>query len=840
MIKHISLLLLFFLLSLYFASAQTYTIKGKVIDAETAEAIPFGNVYPKSNPQKGTTTDFDGYYTLTLEDIKDSIVVSYIGYQKRLKLINPDQKEGAVFILNFQIKSQSQSLDEIVIKAGEDPSYPIMRQVLANKNKNDKRQIANYEYESYTKVEFDIDNVSERFGKRKIIRKVQEAIDSVGGLTGEDGQPLIPLFLSETISKYYYRRDPERVKENVVKSKIEGVGFSEDSPISQIIGSSFQEYNFYKNWMLILDKDFVSPLADGWKLYYDYYMADSSYIGDRFCYKIEVYPKREQDLSFEGVIWIDKATYALKQIDVKVGRKANINFIEKIKIQQELNPTEQGPWIPTKTRVLIDVAELTDKSAGVLLKFYVSNQDISLGKEYPLSFFKEPVEVEPDADRFTPDYWAQKRHDPLSPSELQTYALIDTIKQVPIVKTYSEILTIVSSGYYTLGPIDFGNYIYTYAFNNVEGQRFRLGARTNETFSRKLELKGYLAYGTRDGRLKYSGRIRYIPSRKVWTEMGLERREDIYQVAANPNGVTVPGAYLASLNFFDVESRGPFYQEQNSFYVQTDVVRGFTQKVSLINNRYTQIGDHFAYRTEPEAVESSPLERNFTTTELLFETRLAKGERFFYLGNNRFSLGTKKLPILTFRYTLGLNNFLGGDFEYHKFNLALEQELRLGPLGRTYYNLSAGYTAFILPYPLLEVHLGNSGFFYNFYGFNLMSFLEFVSDQHVALNWEHNFNGLITNYIPLLKKLKWRTFLAANIAYGNLREANRNLIPATNAMGDPIEQPRGFDDRPYVELGYGISNIFKFFQVNFMHRLTYLDNPDIRKFGVFVAARFEL
>lgn len=822
---------------------ETYLVKGKVIDAETGEGIPVGNVYPKSNTALGTTTDFDGYFTLKLTDISDSIVASYIGYTTKVKAIDPSKvDENNVIILNFQLKSETRELQEFVFVAGEDPSYPIMRKVLKNKKLNDKRSLGAYDYESYVKIELDVDHVTERFGRRKIIQKVQQAIDSAGGLTGEDGYALIPLFLSETISRVYYQSDPERTKEKIIKTKIEGVGLGDNSPISQIIGASYQEYNFYKNWMKILEKSFVSPLSDGWKLYYDYYLADSVYIGEHFCYKIEIYPKNPQDLAFEGNIWIDKATYALKQIDVKIGKEANVNFVEKIKIQQEYNPTPNGPWIPGKTRVLIDVAELTEKSAGVLVKFYISQKDFAFDKKFPLKFFNETVEIAPDAYIKSEDYWAQNRHDSLSPAEIKTYALIDTIKQVPIVKTYAEIATVLSTGYKQIGPIDFGNYAYTYAFNNVEGHRFRLGLRTNTRVSNKFEIKGFAAYGTKDRRFKYWARFRLIPDRKRWTELAFERKDDLFLVAANPDDVEVPAIYLAFLNFFNVTDRGPFYRQENNAYIQRDIFKGVRLTTSLKNSQYKQIGNFFAFN-DSENVDALPL-RDFTTTELVIETRLSKDERFFYTGNNRISTGTRKLPILTFRYTLGLNDFMGGDFNYQKYSLSLEQSLPLGPFGNTYYLISSQYIPSTLPYPILKNHLANESFFYNFYGFNLMDYLEFISDRYVALNLEHNFNGLIANRIPLLKKLKLRTVLFANVLYGSLRDANRDLIPEFATDGTPLFQPNGLGNKPYIEIGYGFSNILKFFQINAMHRITYLNNSNnpnrVRRFGIFVSTRFTL
>ena len=832
--------ILFIFLATNSLLSQNFIIKGKVIDSETGEAVPFANVYPKSDTKLGTNTDFDGYYTIKIPSLEDSIVVSYIGYVKKTKALNPKLLENNTINLNFQLEPENTKLEEIVIKAGEDPSYPIMRKVLANKHLNDKRRLRNYEYESYVKIEMDVDNIHEKLSKKKIVQKVQATIDSTGGgLTGEDGKPLIPLFLSETISRYYYQGNPEKIKEDVIKSKVEGIGFGDNYPISQILGSSFQEYNFYKNWLKIIEKDFVSPIADGWKLHYDYYLEDSLYVGEHWCYQIEIVPKREQDLAFEGRIWIDSKTYALKQIDASAGRKANINFIEKVKIQQELAPTEEGAWLPVKTRVLIDVKELTNKSAGILAKFYVSNKDIILGKTYNPRFFNERIEMQQDYNRYDEAYWAKQRHDSLTPAELKTYALIDTINQIPIIKTYSEILSVVNSGYFTAGPIDFGNYAYTYAWNDVEGHRFRLGVRTNARFSRLFELKGYGAYGISDKKWKYSARLRFIPSRKRWTELGAEHSYDITQVAVNPDGVNIPAAYLSSLNFFNVSQRSPFYKTETNFFVQSDLVKGFTQTVRFRNAYLEQIGQHFAYFKQTEGNEPV-VNTNYTFSELIFETRLARDEQFFYIGNNRISLGTRKLPVLTLRYTYGMKGVWGGEFNYHKFAINLEQDLRLGILGNTYYSLTGFYTASQLPYPLQEIHLGNRGYFYNFYGFILMNYLEFVSNQHVTLNMEHNFNGLIANRIPLLKRLKLRTFIAGNLLTGGLSTANRSLIPETHPGGNTIVNPLGLKSTPYIELGYGISNIFKFFRVTFVHRVNYLQNPDVRKFGVFFSARFQL
>ena len=66
------------------------------------------------------------------------------------------------------------TLGEVVVYAGENPAYPLIRNIIAAKQKNDKRSLSAFEYENYTKVEFDVDNISEKFKKRRIVQKIQK------------------------------------------------------------------------------------------------------------------------------------------------------------------------------------------------------------------------------------------------------------------------------------------------------------------------------------------------------------------------------------------------------------------------------------------------------------------------------------------------------------------------------------------------------------------------------------------------------------------------------------------------------------------------------------------
>ncbi|MCS6821070.1 MAG: DUF5686 and carboxypeptidase regulatory-like domain-containing protein [Microscillaceae bacterium] len=836
-------ILCFFLISLsnqiYAQNISNFVIKGKVIDNTTAEGIPFAAVYFKDKNTIGTTTDFEGNYEIKTPILGDSLSVQYVGYKTLTKAVNKTLK---LQVIDFQLEPDVQKLPEAVVYAGENPAHPIMRKVIKNKSKNDWRNLDALEYESYSKTELDLDNLSAKMSKRKLVGKIISAVDSIGKLTGEDGKPIIPLAMSEIISIYYYNQRPEKVKEHIIKSKLVGVGLKEDGIVSQLVGSSFQNYNFYRNWISMFFKDFISPLTDGWWLHYEYYLVDSLYIGDRFCYKIEVYPQRKQDLAFTGTIWIDKETYGLKQIDVQINKDVNINFVEKIKIQQEFLLVPEGSWVPYKTRIVLDISEITKNSAGMIAKFYVSNKNFVVNKARFLKFYDERVTKEEDYTISDESYWQKARHDTLTEMDKKVFAMIDTIKQIPLVQTYVNIVDFLSTGYQRIGKIDFGNVFYSYAFNNVEGHRFRVGLKTNAKFSKKWILRGFLAYGTQDEQFKYDVNIRYLISRKPWTLVGIRNKQEVEMISAvASNEDTETGLFTASMRFADMESRQPYWKNERSIFAQRDLFKGFTQKIILRNYNFNAFeAARFAYKENPHRPDSR-LRSTFINSELTIESRWAFGEAYVINGNDRVLITSDNKPVITFRYQLGIRNFLQSEFEYHKFSLNISHYFSLGAFGNGFYSLTGVYNPNPLPYPLLEVHLGNESIFFNRFAFNLMNFSEFTSNNFWSLFYEHNFEGLIMNRIPLIRRLKWRNFASLNIVQGTLSRENRNLIPLTDEFGREVLQPRTFADRiPYIEISYGIDNIFKFFKVHFTHRLNYLDRPNTRRFGVLFSATFKL
>lgn len=822
-----SILTILFIVLAYLGQAQNYVITGKIIESTSGNPIPFANIVV-SGTTLGTTTNFDGIYKLELRRPADSLSVTYIGFKPKSKKIIPGKNQ----VVNFQLEEDVLSLETVVVVAGENPAFPIMRKVIEHKKANDKNSLSAYQYEAYTKIELDVNHITQQFRNRKIIKKITSVLDSIEQIAGEDGLPILPVFMSEAISNYFYKKRPKLTHEDIIRTKISGVGVSDGSLTSQVIGSTFQQYNFYSNWLNILSKNFASPIGNGWKGNYEYDLVDSLYVDDSYCYRLEFWPKRDQDLAFKGTMWITKDEFALKQIDASVEKTANLNFIEKLKIQQESTKTTAGAWLPHKSRVLVDVAEVTKNTAGILAKFYVSFDDIIVNQPKNDKFYEEPIAFDVEMRKKDDAYWDEKRHDPLSATELNVFNMIDTLNTIPIIKTYTDVIETLASGHFNVGKIDIGPYWSMYSNNDIEGVRLGFGARTNGSFSDKWTLSGMGNYGFRDREWKYRGKIERILARRPWTTLSLEHIKEINPVWILNDDDFSSSAYIGFARWGNLTQ--PFRHYESTLKFQITPFKGLTQSVKLKKQGYEALDKtDFAYNTEPG--NPTNVSDSYNTTELVFESRISKDEVFVYNDNKRLSLGPIKWPIIKLKYTIGLKDVLNSDFDYHKLELRVQKKLKTGVFGYSRVDINGGYIFSQLPYPLLKVHTGNEFPAYFDFTFNLLDFFEFTSDRYVELRYRHHFEGFILNRIPLMKKLKWRLLANINMIEGGVRSENKDAINqlVTDEHGNEKLPFSTFENgKPYIEVGYGIENIFKVFRISAFHRITYTDKPGTQDFGI--------
>jgi hypothetical protein len=801
---------------------QTTKVSGRIVDAISREPLPFVNIAFKGTTT-GTNTDIEGNYSLSTTLKVDSLVVSYVGYNKITRAV----KHGIAQEMNL-VLSQGIDLGIVEVHPGENPAHRILRKIIANKDINDRKKLDAYEYEVYNKVEFDLNNLSKDFQKNTLLKPFSFIFDNIDSSNVKE-KPYLPIFMTESLSDFYYRKNPKTRNEIIKASKVAGV---QNTSVSQFMGDMYQNVNMYDNTIIVFGKNFISPINDNALLYYKFYLIDSMVIEGHKCYQLQFKPKRKQELTFTGNLWAADTSFAIKQIEMSIADDANINFINSTNIVQKYTEVD-SVWMMEKERLVIDFNPLpVENKKKATMGIYgrktasYGNFKINRPKEDKFYSLTENLKVADDAFKKNEAYWKEHRLDTLSKNEKQIYHMVDTLQTLPVYHTWVNVLQLFVTGYKIKGNFEYGPYYNMYSFNEIEGNRFRFGGRTSNKFSKWYELSGYVAYGTRDEKFKYSIGIRSYISKKPRTMVGFYYKNDNEILGQSQNGFTTDNI-LASV-FRITPLRNLTNVKQVYGYVNRQWFTGFTTQLSFYNRQMMPLAN-FKYEYQKTSTDIA-FKDHITTSEVRLMARLAYNEKFVEGAFERVSLGTHN-PIVQAQYTLGVKDLFDSDYNYHKLVLNLEDRIRINPIGYFDYTLEYGKVWGQLPYPLLELHGGNETYTYDPYAFNGMNYYEFVSDEYASASISHHFDGFFLNKIPLMRKLKWREVVGGKALIGRVNDKNRKLLIFPDHLYD---LRRG----PYYEANAGIENIFKVFRIDGIWRLSYLDNPRVTPFSIRFSMQF--
>jgi hypothetical protein len=802
---------------------QSVTLTGKVLDAHSKEPIPFANVYVQSNPTDGTSADFDGLFTLNIDYQPDMIEVSALGYD------NLTWKFDGKTTLEFELVPASFNLNEIVVKGSrkEDPAYVLFKKVVENKPINDHEKVKAYGVEVYNKLELDLVDISEKFKNMRINKPFNFVFEYVDSTTEE--KPFLPLFIAETLSDYYFTDDPKKEKEHIKASKI--VGDFENESVSKLLGIAEQKFNIYDNWIPIVGKKFASPISNRGTNFYRYYLVDSNFIDNKWCYQIQYFPKHGGINAFTGDFWVHDTTYAIKHIRLQILDETHLNYIEKLSIVQYFGHVGDSIWMPEKDFITISTSKITEPLTGGLMKKLNEHAPGAQAKktttyrtyEFDKALVEQKIdseiEVAKDASKKDDEFWEVNRHEELSESETTAYFLIDTIKNLPIVEKWQDILYAVYEGYVLVGPVDIGNIYTLYSNNQIEGHSFKFGVRTSENLSKKYWLGGYLAYGLRDRRWKHGLNFMYMievsPRQNItanyWNDYFTSPylRQDF---SFSEDGFLSSHIFRRNDILYKLLSIRSF---DASYYKEWKV--GLSFKVDFAS-RSTAPQFNFKYNIGKENPKTS-----YALSEASLTARFAYKEKFINGDFYRTSLGSP-WPIFSLKYSKGLKNVFEGDLDYHKLEFRLEEKLKWGMWGYTNFNLLAGKMWGRMPYLNMFIPQGNESFFMNMSGFNLINEFTFATDQFIMTTFDHHFDGLILQILPLFKKWRLRSVANFRMLYGDMSLQNRianelNLYEFTSE-DDPV-RIKIPNKEPYMEVSYGVENIFRLLRVDVVYKLNY-------------------
>ena len=704
------------------------------------------------------------------------------------------------------------------------PALELMRRVISAKQHTDLSRREYYRYNKYQKLTLAINEITPTRMEDPMFKNKQWLLRQVE-FCPYNNKLILPVSVNETVTEQIYRREPRAGRSILRGINSQGVGdlLQTGDMLNTVLKDIFTDVNIYDDQIRLLQSSFTSPIAEGALDFYRYYIEDTLYIGRNLCYHLLFLPNNQQDFGFRGELFVlADSSYQVRRCLMTIPPQSDVNFIDGMKLVQEFSQLDDGSWVLTADDLFTELRWANFmESFAIVRSTRLSDFDFM---PLPHTLFKsgeaQVRREEREARRRGDDFWEQYRQVRLTRGEGSMKQFIHNIGHVrgfkylvfglkTLIENYIETGTSRHPSKIDIGPVNTlltGNY--------VDGLRTRLSAQTTANLDSNFFFNGYVARG-------WSSHKTYYRSDIIWSL----NKKDYLPHEYPKRTVTFSSSYDVMSpcdRFIDTDKDNVFAAlkwasvEQMMFYN--------CQQLAFEYETYNGLKYTLSAKTEHDAPAGDIDFEPFRTTELHAELRYAPDETYINTKQRRLPVN-HEAPVLTLGHTVGLNGVLGGDHNFHLTEATLYKRFWLADSwGNIDCRLRGAIQWSKVPYMLLIMPEANLSYILSDNTFCLVNNMEFLTDRYLSamLNWD--MNGKLFNRIPLLRRLKWREWLAVRCLWGDLTEKNTPLSPLASHFS-PLTSP-------YWELSFGIHNIFKLFHIEYVRRLNYLDQPSVHKHGV--------
>ncbi|MCQ6958169.1 DUF5686 and carboxypeptidase regulatory-like domain-containing protein [Mucilaginibacter aquariorum] len=766
----------FILLLLLFTStifAQEVTLSGKITDG-SGNAVPFATVYVK-NTTKGTSANSEGGYTLNLKPGQYDVQYRALGFKQESRKVDLKANQS----IDIVLKAEDYQLKEVSVRAGsEDPAYAIIRKAI-KKRKTYLNEVDAYTCEVYIK------------GLQKLLAAPKKFlgvdVQKMARENGLDSNRRGIVYLSESQSKYSFMR-PDKVHEELISSKVSG-----SNRAFSFNRASDMQVNFYENlqvWQGLSNRPLISPIADNALSYYKYKYAGTTIENGETINKIQVIPRSDYDPCFSGYIYILEDSWRIQGLNLYITKKANINFVDTLKVSEQFFPVSGNAWMP---------ASLKFEFTGGLFGFKIGGYFISLYKDYDIDpkldrkQFAEVLRITKGVNKKDSIYWEQERPIPLTDEEKTDYKKKAVLAAKRESKPYLDSLDkehnklsvgkLLLGGYSHRNRYDHENYNFnsllsSVSYNTVEGLALGYGG----SFTKQID-------SVNNRYINIYGKMRYGFSNKLFNATG---------------GITMPvGSAMLNLaggsDVVDMNNREPIspfmntaytllnrqnfeklYQKQYASATISKRIYGGWQAsagAEWANRKYlSNTTDYsFFHPKRHEFTSNNPLSPNVDVPLFPENQSFKINVRTTYDFSNRYETyptGRRyvpsKYPTIGLSFTKAVKNVFGSDVDYNLLSADISKsDIPMGFYGKTSFYVGAGkfFDAKSIYYTDYRHFSGNQVLFYQggINKFLLLDYYRFsTGDKYLEGHLEHNFSGLVTNMIPLIRKLKLQEIININ------------------------------------------------------------------------------
>jgi len=755
----------FIALCLVASAVHAQTVSGIVTD-ESGNPLPFANVFIRGTTH-GTTTNSEGKYALGINPGPTELVFKFIGFKTEIKSLDKVYPEN---ILNVVLLKESYSLREVVVTAGEDPAYAIMRNAIA-KRKFYHDQVEAYSCKAYIKGQQRLLKWPKKILGQEVL--VEQFLDTVTKI----------IYLSESVSEFSFSK-PDRFREEMISSKVSGSNkaFSWNQ-------ASDMQFDFYENLIRteVTPRGVVSPIAANAMFYYRYLLEGSYEESGVTVHKIKVIPKRNYDPVFRGTIYIQDSAWRIHAADLYLTRDAQLQLVDTLTIHQVFIPviSDSTVWLPATSRFTFHFSVLGFEGNGNYTGIF---SDYNLSTSGEIQYRSgEIMKVNEDANKKDFAYWDSVRPVPLTHDEMRDYVFKDSIRVLRESKPYLDSIDrknnrlnpskILLTGYtyhqrYKKQELEISPLIRNIQFNTVEGLNFSISAdytkRIEKDFQRKrLSITPFVKYGVRDESFHATLRTEYFYDRiklsAVWIEGG---KNSVQYNPADPIAPIINTSYtlLDEKNYMKI-----FEKKYGAAGFKTEIINGINASVSAEYSDRSPLVNHSRYkwidRKDRDFFSNNPLNpiddspafagNQSFSSEIAFrfsirQTYISRPDRKYIIGS--------EYPELHLRIRSAFT-IAGSDVRYDVAEAAVTDEMNFGLIGKFRYEIRYGKflnrsKMFFMDFQHFN---GNRTIFSNFNlrKFNLLDYYSSSTNhEFFELHAEHQFNGFLFNKIPGLRKLQ--------------------------------------------------------------------------------------
>lgn len=768
--KHVlSILLgLFSLVTIYGQN----TIKGKVIDEKTKEALPFVNIIDNNN--NGATTDIDGNFSIVSTKSINSLKFSYVGYQ--VAEINVSNQQYIV----AKLTSTSYELNEFVLLPGKNPAHRIINNVVANRKIHNPEKSLDFKYESYNKlyitgaVDTAILNKPEKISS--LDTNNQKAIEFL---------EKHHLFLMESVTERKYMQ-PDKSYEKVLASRVSGL----QNNTFSLIATEIQSFSFYEEMLTVMDNSYLNPISVNSSNKYFFLIEDTTFSRSDTVFVISFRPKKGKNFKgLKGLLYINTDGFAVQNV---IAEPAQEEEGFGVKIQQQYEKIENS-WFPVQlnTTILFKTAQINDFKMLGIGKSYLKNIEINpdlIKKEFGII----TTEVADDVTKKDEAFWFKYRGDTLSEKEQATYHMIDSVGKAENFDKKITGLEALLTGKLKWGYVnlDLNRFV---KYNDYEGFRLGAGLHTSSKVSKVFSIGGYAAYGTKDKTVKYGGDFNTIISKQSDIELNFSYQKDVVEpgvVQFNSYEKPLLSAasnrnfYLSRMN--DNEKMEARFQFRTLRYLKVFLFAN-QEKVSVTNNYF--------YRNKIDD-NTTLFVQDYTFAEVGAEFKYAFKQKVIQTLNYKYAKATK-YPILYAKVEQGLNQ-ADGEYEYTRFTFRTEKQFNIKNIGKPKFFIETGFIVGDAPIVKMNTSIGTfkpkSFLVATENAFETMLPYEFFSDRFASLHFRHNFGSLLLK----IKKFAPEFVVTTSVGYGDLSKPQNHGGVVFKTM-----------EKGFYESGIAINNILK-------------------------------